>query len=182
MKSQVSKLCQAAYYHLHLIRSITDCQTQQATELLVHVLVISRLHYGNSLLYGLPYPLLDKLQRVQNTAARVVVKASRYDHLTPMLDTLPWLLVRYRIQYKTILKTYKASHLLALTSTICSSTTSQAEHCDCHQNPYWFYTGHFCASSVNECSVSLLHTYGTIYHAVCEHLIQYTSSKDSLKL
>ena len=84
MKSQVSKLCQAAYYHLHKIRAIRDCLTQHANELLVHALVISRLDYGNSLLYGLPDLLLDKLQRAQNAAARVVVKVSRYDHVTPL--------------------------------------------------------------------------------------------------
>ena len=113
MKSQVSKLCQAAYYHLHRIRAIRDCLTQHATELLVHALVISRLDYGNSLLYGLPDLLLDKLQRAQNATARVVVKASRYDRVTPILETLHWLPVRYRIQYKIILTTYKASHLPA---------------------------------------------------------------------
>ena len=36
MKSQVSKLCKVAYFHLHRIRSIRDCLTQHATELLVH--------------------------------------------------------------------------------------------------------------------------------------------------
>ena len=45
MKSQVSMLCQAAYYHLHRIGAIRDCLTQQTTELLVHALVISRLDY-----------------------------------------------------------------------------------------------------------------------------------------
>ncbi|KAI0231603.1 Protein phosphatase 1 regulatory subunit 21 [Lamellibrachia satsuma] len=77
MKSQVSKLCQVAYFHLHRIRSIRDCLTQHATELLVHSLVISPLDYGNGLLYGVPDQLLDKLQRVQNVAARIVVRASR---------------------------------------------------------------------------------------------------------
>ena len=109
----MSKLCQAAYYHLHIIRSISGCQTQHATELLVHILVISRFHYGNSLIYGLPNMLFDKLERVQNAAARVVVKASRYDHVTPILETLHELPVRYRIQYKIILKSFKASLLLA---------------------------------------------------------------------
>ena len=113
MKSQVSKLCQAAYYRLHRIRAIRDYLTQHATEPLVHALVISRLDYGNSLLYGLPDVLLDKLQRAQNAAARIVVKASRYDNVTPILENLHWLPVRYRIQYKIILTTYKASHLHA---------------------------------------------------------------------
>ena len=50
------------------------CLTQHATEPLVHALVIPRLDYGNNLPYGLPDVLLDKLQRAQNAAARVVVK------------------------------------------------------------------------------------------------------------
>ena len=109
----MSKLCQAAYYHLHRIRAIRDCLTQHATELLVQALVVSRLDYGNSLLYGLPDLLLDKLQRAQHAAARVVVKASRYDDVTLILETLHWLPVRYRIQYKILLTTYEASHLHA---------------------------------------------------------------------
>ena len=87
MKSQVSKLCQVAYFHLHRIRFIRDCLTQHATELQVHSLVVSRLDYGNVLLYGVPDQLLDKLQRVQNVAARIVVRASRYDHITSILET-----------------------------------------------------------------------------------------------
>ena len=106
-------MCQAAYYHLYIIRSIRDCLTQHATELLDHSLVISRLIYGNSLLYGLSDQLLDKLQRVQNAAVRGVMKASPYDHVIPILHTLSWLPVRYRIQYKITITTYKASHLLA---------------------------------------------------------------------
>ena len=87
--------------------------TQHATRLLVHSLVISRLDYGNGLLYGVPDQLLDKLQRVQNVAARIVVRASRYDHITYILETLHWLPVRYRIEYKVVLMTFKALHLLA---------------------------------------------------------------------
>ena len=81
IKSQVSKLCQVAFFHLHRIRSIRDCFIQHETELLVHSLVISRLDYGNGLLYYVTDQLLDKLQRVQNVAARIVVRACRYNHI-----------------------------------------------------------------------------------------------------
>ena len=80
---------------------------------MIHSLVISRLDYGNGLLYGVPDKLLDKLQRVQNVAARVVVKASRYDHITPILKSLHWLPIRYRTEYKLLLLTFKALHHLA---------------------------------------------------------------------
>ena len=85
---QVSKLCQVAFLYIRRIRSTRDCLTQHATELLIHSLVTYRLDYGNGLLYGVSGQLLDKLQMVQNDAARVVVKASRYDHMTPILKTL----------------------------------------------------------------------------------------------
>ena len=75
-------------------------------------LVVSRLDSGNDLLYGVPDQLLDKLQRVQNVAARIVVRATRYDHITSILETLHWLPVRYRIEYKVLLMTFKALHLL----------------------------------------------------------------------
>ena len=61
MTSQVSKLCQVAYFHLHRIRSMRVCLTQHATDLLVHTLVISRLDYGKGILYDVPDQLLDKL-------------------------------------------------------------------------------------------------------------------------
>ena len=83
------------------------------TELLIHSLVISQLDYGNGLLYGVSDQLLDKLQRVQNVAARVVVKTSRYDHITPILKTLQWLPIRYRTEYKLLLLAFKALHHLA---------------------------------------------------------------------
>ena len=113
LKSQVSKLCQVAFFYICRIRSIRDCLTQHATELLIHSLVISRLDYGNGLLYGVPDKLLDKLQRVQNVAARVVVKASRYDHITPILKSLHWLPIRYRTEYKLLFLTFNALHHLA---------------------------------------------------------------------
>ena len=44
--------------------------------------------------------LLDKLQKVQNAAARLVCKATKSDHIHPILETLHWLPVTHRIQYK----------------------------------------------------------------------------------
>ena len=115
LKSQVSKLCQVVFFYIRRIRSIRDYLAQHATELLIHSLVISRLDYGNGLLYGVSNQLLDKLQRVQNVAARVVVKASCYVHITPILKTLQWLQIRYRTEYKLLLLTFKVLHVFATT-------------------------------------------------------------------
>ena len=47
---------------------------------------------------------------VQNAAAKLVVRARKYDHVTPILIELHWLPVFYRIRFKILLLTYKCLH------------------------------------------------------------------------
>jgi len=54
-------------------------------------LVLSRLDYCNSILSGSPKCLIQKLQRVQNTAARITLRMPRTEHTTPLLRMLHWL-------------------------------------------------------------------------------------------
>ena len=70
------------------------------TQTLVCSLVYYRLDYYNSIVSGCPVYLLDKLQKVQNAAARLVCKAKRSDHIQPILQSLHWLPGTHRIQYK----------------------------------------------------------------------------------
>ena len=44
--------------------------------------------------------VVGKLQKVQNAAARPVCKAKKSYHIHPILETLHWLPVTHRIQYK----------------------------------------------------------------------------------
>ena len=110
MSDHIAKTCSAAFYHLYNIRSIRQYLTTECTETLIHAFITSRLDYCNSLLHGSPGYLLHKLQRVQNAAARIIFKESKYCHITPLLRTLHWLPVVYRIQFKILLLTFKAIH------------------------------------------------------------------------
>ena len=78
---------------------------------LVCSLVVPHLDYGNISLYGISEGLLDKLQKAQNAAARLLVKCLRSDHITPHICDLHWLPVRSRIKYKIQnVTTYCALH------------------------------------------------------------------------
>ena len=112
MITHINKTCKAPYFHLYN-RRIRKFLTKEATETLVHALIMGRVDYCNCLLFGLPSIHLSKLQRIQNSAARLVCSVSRYKHITPVLFSLHWLLVYYRIHFKILLFTFKAIHGMA---------------------------------------------------------------------
>ena len=76
-------------------------------------LVTSRIDYCNALLYGISDYNIKRLQRIQNSAARIVTNTRKYDHITPILQKLHWLLVRQRIHFKILLITYKSINDMA---------------------------------------------------------------------
>ena len=100
------------YCYLYNIRRIRKYLSKECTETLIHAFISSRLDYCNSLLYGLPAYQIQKLQRVQNSAARLVFHESKFCHITPLLRALHWLPVAYRIVFKILLLTFKAIHKL----------------------------------------------------------------------
>ena len=110
METHVNATCKAAYYNLYRISKIRKYLSEKSTKTLVHALVISKLDYANSLLYGVSSNVLRKLQRVQNMAARLVTKTKKREHITPALMRLHWLPVKERIFYKVLLTVYKCLH------------------------------------------------------------------------
>ena len=99
--------------HLYSIGKIRKCLSEETTATLVNALITSRLDYANAILYGIPKYLIHKLQLVQNSAARLVCRKRKHDHVTPLLRHLHWLPVKYRIMYKINLLTFKCIHGIA---------------------------------------------------------------------
>ena len=76
--------------------------------------------YGDALLHGAPTGTIQKLPRVQNKAARIVLQAPRRSDAKPLLRRLHWLPVEHRIIYMLAVVTYKVR---SLTLTLCNLKT-----------------------------------------------------------
>ena len=112
-EQQINALSSACYFHLRNIGAIRKSLTTAATEKLIHAFISSKLDFCNSLLVNLPQQLIGKLQRVQNSAARIVSCTPRQEHITPILQQLHWLPVQQRVQFKMLLLTWKAVNACA---------------------------------------------------------------------
>ncbi|KAI5608152.1 hypothetical protein C0J50_9645, partial [Silurus asotus] len=78
-------------FHLRNISKLRNMLFIFDAEKLVHAFMTSRIDYCNALLGGCPASLINKLQLVQNAAARVLTRARKYDHITPIFSSLHWL-------------------------------------------------------------------------------------------
>ena len=110
METFVAHTCKVAFCQLRNIARIRPYLDMPTTEKVIHAFVSSRVDYCNSLLLGAPISLIQKMQRVQNMAARVVTQTQKYDHISPALVKLHWLPIQNRIQYKVLLMVYKCLH------------------------------------------------------------------------
>lgn len=86
---------------------------QADTERCMHTSITSRLDYCNALLSGLPKKALNNLQIFQSAAARALTKTKRTAHMSPVLKSLHWLPVSFRIDFKIILLVFKSLNGLA---------------------------------------------------------------------
>ena len=100
--------CKIVFFRICGIAKIRRYLSHDTAKTIVHAYISSRLDNCNALYYGLPKYLIDRLQLVQNSAARLVIASREHDHITPILRRLHWLPVRYRVILKILLLTYKA--------------------------------------------------------------------------
>ena len=113
LQPHINAMTSSMFNQIRKIGTIRKYLDRKSTEILVHAFVTSRLDYCNSLLYGVSQDQITKLQRVHNTAARIVSRTRKYEHITPVLKSLHWLPVNQRIIFKILLVTFKALHDLA---------------------------------------------------------------------
>ena len=103
----VDIVCRSANFHLRALRHIRKHISEETAKTIACSMIDGRLDYCNSVLYQTSAANINKLQRVQNSAARTVTKSSRFNHITPVLAGLHWLPIQYRIQFKIAVTTFK---------------------------------------------------------------------------
>ena len=99
---QVSSVCRRCYYFLREIYSIRDTVDRKSLIELVRVMILSRLDYCNSLYYGLPVNIIQKLQRIMNSACRLIFRLSPGSPTANYIKELHWLPMKQRILYKIL--------------------------------------------------------------------------------
>ena len=104
---KINSLSKSCHFRIRDIRRIRHLLPLSAATALANSLVSSKLDYCNSLYNGISQANLNKIQRIQNTLARVVTNTSKFEHITPILKKLHWLPIKQRIDYKLCLLTYK---------------------------------------------------------------------------
>ena len=110
MARQVNNIVKSVCYQIHRMGKIRRSLTETACKRLVHGNITSRLDYCNSVLIELPSKLTDRIQYAQNCAARLVCRTRRREHITPVLEKLHWLPVKFRLMFKVLTLVYRCLH------------------------------------------------------------------------
>ena len=98
-KSHISGISRVCYYHIRDIRRIRRFLTLSVAKTIATSLIGSKLDNCSSVLFNVTEKEISKLQGVQNCF---------FCHITPLLKSLHWLPVRYRIKFKLCSLTYQA--------------------------------------------------------------------------
>jgi len=114
MATHTASVCRSGFFQLRQLKSIRRSLTTEATRALLQAFIVCRLEYCNSLLARVAEVYLQRLQSVQNAAARLLSGARRHDRITRVLETLHWLPVRKRIIFKTAVLVWKCLHSIAV--------------------------------------------------------------------
>ncbi len=141
LKKQISSVVKASFFQLRLLAKVNPYLPRKEFESVIYAFITSRLDYCNSLYVCLDQSSLQCLQLVQNAAARLLTGTKMYEHITPVLASLPgflsasglssrcyWLFLRFYMGWHLpIYQSFYMSTLLLKTEVIQSGTPGCSE-------------------------------------------------------
>ena len=142
----------SCFFHVWDLQHIRCYLDLDSAKLLATGLASSCLDYCNSLLYGIADSDLTK--RIQNQLARLVTKSPPFTRSVPLLRSLHWLPVKFRIFFKISLLTYKTLHekqfvyLHSMLAASLPSRTLRSNKGNVFRSQSWFCASHFFTTEV----------------------------------
>ncbi|XP_077987025.1 carboxypeptidase A4-like [Glandiceps talaboti] len=127
MSDQISHICKNGYFSLYKIGKIRKLLDKACTEKLIHAFVTSRLDYCNGLLYGIPKYQIDRLQSLQNAAARLTVILTLPNNPTISKDELNLVGCAVHLQLHTQQVGFATQHQLVTLVLVCCLTLVAGE-------------------------------------------------------
>ena len=110
---QISSTISTGYQLIRNIAPIRKYLSTDHVKTLVNSIIVAKVDNGNSLLYGISSHNTGRLQKFQNSCARLIFRKSKYDHVSEILNELHWLPAEARPYFKLICYVYKCIHDLA---------------------------------------------------------------------
>uniref|UniRef100_A0A8C6NZ91 Reverse transcriptase domain-containing protein n=1 Tax=Nothobranchius furzeri TaxID=105023 RepID=A0A8C6NZ91_NOTFU len=101
-------LVKNCFYHLRNISKLRAFTSKLDLEMIIHAFISSRLDYCNSIFTCFNKSDVSRLQLVQNAAVRLLTGTNRRAHITPVLSSLHWLPIKFRIDFKILALTFRA--------------------------------------------------------------------------
>ena len=108
MAEHITNLSRSINWQLRNLNRIRKFLDTDICHNIVRTLILSKLDYCNSLLYGIDKKHLNRLQVLQNKCARLILKQPSRTHASPLLQSLHWLPIEKRILFKLIVQAFKA--------------------------------------------------------------------------
>ena len=97
---QISAVVKSSFFHIRQLAKVKPFLAQQHFETVIHAFITCRLDYCNALYFGVNQSSIARLQLVQNAAARLLTGVRKREHITPILASLHWLPVHFRVHFK----------------------------------------------------------------------------------
>ena len=156
MQDQISSVCRASFLEFRRLASIRHYLSERTSARLVAVFITSRLDHCNSVLAVLPAEQTSRLQRIEISAAQLVLKKRKRDHITPLLNEVHWLPVKFRCEYKIATLAHRhfdGSLSSYLSASLCTYQTSRVLR---STNEKLFKIPKRSLKSVDHCSFSFI--------------------------
>ncbi|KAF7662388.1 hypothetical protein LDENG_00237930 [Lucifuga dentata] len=128
LDKQINSVIKNSFFQLRLLTKVKPLLCFSDFEKVIHAFVSSRLDYCNSLYVGINQSL-NHLQLVQNAATRLLTGIHKQYNICPILASLHWLPVHYRIDLKILLFVFKSLNGLAspyLSGFLCPQMPSKS--------------------------------------------------------